>query len=260
MWLLEHNLRPVELTRQLTGAAEHRGVFPVLLDGRLVGWSPSVQAAEQLARELRIAKIDPSCAEVPSTMEICFVAPTDTGSQFPGLYLFAGGSRLLRPVKSLIRVGPDDLDKAEIEMIGTFEQPYMDIAVTREELMERPPAERRHFEISPEAIFSFTASLTPYPDFNQSPRNMYQCQMAKQTMGHSTYTWKYRADPKAYRLLTPQSPLVRTKAYTKYDVDHYPLGFNAVVAVMSYTVNPLSFQSLFTIFHEIITIRRLSGL
>lgn len=73
----------------------------------------------------------------------------------------------------------------------------------------------------------------------QSPRNMYQCQMAKQTMGHSCYTWRNRSDAKAYRLFTPQSPLVRTKMYVKYDVDHYPLGFNAIVAVMSYTVSTI---------------------
>lgn len=66
---------------------------------------------------------------------------------------------------------------------------------------------------------------------------MYQCQMAKQTMGHSCYTWHNRSDAKAYRLLTPQSSLVRTKTYVKYDLDHYPLGFNAIVAVMSYTVS-----------------------
>nr|VZI42136.1 unnamed protein product [Spirometra erinaceieuropaei] len=234
-WLLEKNLRPVELSRQLTGNTEHRGVFPVILDGRLVGWSPSVEAAEGLATELRHLKLDKSCTQVPSSMEICFIPPTDVGSQFPGLYLFVGGSRLLRPVRSLVRVGGENVEKAEVEMIGTFEQPYLDIAVTNEELLERPLRERKYMEVSPEAIFSFTASLTPYPDFNQSPRNMYQCQMAKQTMGHSSYTWRHRADPKAYRLLTPQSPLVRTKTYVKYDVDHYPLGFNAVVAVMSYT-------------------------
>lgn len=100
-------------------------------------------------------------------MEICFVPPTDTGSQFPGLYLFVGGSRLLRPVKSMVRVGGNHLDAAEEEMIGTFEQPYLDIAVTEAELMERPMEMRQHMEISPELIFSFTASLTPYPDFNQ---------------------------------------------------------------------------------------------
>lgn len=33
------------------------------------------------------------------------------------------------------------------------------------------------------SMLSVVASLTPYSDFNQSPRNMYQCQMGKQTMG-----------------------------------------------------------------------------
>lgn len=166
-WLLKHYLRPVEMSRQLTGIDEHRGLFPVLLDGRLVGWSPSGLAAQRLAKELRIAKLDPCCLHVPNTLEICLVAPTDTGSQYPGLFLFTGGSRLLRPVMSLVRFGPENVDKAEIEMIGTFEQPYMDIAVTLKELSERPVAERTHFEISPESLFSFVASLTPYPDFNQ---------------------------------------------------------------------------------------------
>jgi RNA polymerase Rpb2, domain 6 len=40
-----------------------------------------------------------------------------------------------------------------------------------------------HEELSTGAMLSVVASLTPYSDYNQSPRNMYQCQMGKQTMG-----------------------------------------------------------------------------
>ena len=40
-----------------------------------------------------------------------------------------------------------------------------------------------HREFHTNAMLSVIASLTPYSDYNQSPRNMYQCQMAKQTMG-----------------------------------------------------------------------------
>ena len=40
-----------------------------------------------------------------------------------------------------------------------------------------------HTETHPMAMLSVVASLTPFSDFNQSPRNMYQCQMGKQTMG-----------------------------------------------------------------------------
>ena len=38
-------------------------------------------------------------------------------------------------------------------------------------------------------------------------------------------------------LQTPQSPVVRPAAYDIYGVDDYPLGTNAIVAVISYTVN-----------------------
>ena len=72
-------------------------------------------------------------------------------------------------------------------------------------------------------------------NYNQSPRNMYQCQMAKQTMGTAVLNWDYRFDNKLYRILHSQKPLVRTKYYEKYKLDHYNSGTNAVVAVLSYT-------------------------
>ena len=53
----------------------------------------------------------------------------------------------------------------------------------------------------------------PLPDFNQSPRNMYQCQMGKQTMATPTHTWQYNAETKMYRLQTPTSPLFRPYHY-----------------------------------------------
>ncbi|KAG5450899.1 DNA-directed RNA polymerase I subunit RPA2 [Clonorchis sinensis] len=233
-WLTSNKLRSVELSRQLSGVTEAQNALPVLLDGRLVGWLSSLIEAEQLADELRDLKLDTQSKHVPYSLEIALVPPTDVGSQYPGLFLFTGGSRLLRPVKN-VRHGNQPEAGGLVEWIGTFEQPYLDIAVTQEELQERPEGAQSHMELTPEGIFSFVAGLTPYQDFNQSPRNMYQCQMAKQTMGHSCYTWRHRSDVKAYRLLTPQSPLVRTKTYVKYDIDHYPLGFNAIVAVMSYT-------------------------
>ena len=42
-----------------------------------------------------------------------------------------------------------------------------------------------HRELGCNAMLSVVASLTPYSDFNQSPRNMYQCQMGKQDHGHA---------------------------------------------------------------------------
>ncbi|CAN4080495.1 unnamed protein product [Withania somnifera] len=60
-------------------------------------------------------------------------------------------------------------------------------------------------------------------------------QMGKQTMGFSSQALNCRADQKLYHLQTPQTPIVRTKAYEKYCVDDYPLGTNAIVAVLAYS-------------------------
>lgn len=92
-----------------------------------------------------------------------------------------------------------------------------------------------HQEIDPINMLSIIASTVPFADYNQSPRNMYQCQMAKQTMGTPYHNHPYRMDNKVYRLLFPQAPIVRTESHNKYDFGQYPSGVNAVIAVISYT-------------------------
>eukprot|EP00695_Tsukubamonas_globosa_P004029 TRINITY_DN985_c0_g1_i1.p1 TRINITY_DN985_c0_g1~~TRINITY_DN985_c0_g1_i1.p1 ORF type:complete len:499 (+),score=147.83 TRINITY_DN985_c0_g1_i1:113-1498(+) len=64
---------------------------------------------------------------------------------------------------------------------------------------------------------------------------MYQCQMGKQTMGTPMHSFPYRPDNKLYRIQNPQAPLVRTLTQEAYDMNCYPTGANAIVAVISYT-------------------------
>ncbi|CDJ31653.1 DNA-directed RNA polymerase I subunit RPA2, putative [Eimeria mitis] len=97
------------------------------------------------------------------------------------------------------------------------------------------PLHYDYVELSPTAFLSVTAALTPFSNHNQSPRNIYQCQMLKQTMGTPFHAIPFRHDNKAYRLITPQKPLLRTRDYRQIDFDDYPTGVNAVVAVMCYT-------------------------
>jgi DNA-directed RNA polymerase I subunit RPA2 len=83
---------------------------------------------------------------------------------------------------------------------------FLNIAVTREETY----AETTHQELHPTNMLSVIANMTPFSDHNQSPRNMYQCQMGKQTMGTPLFSYPYRTDNKLYRIRTPQVPMVRT--------------------------------------------------
>lgn len=157
-------------------------------------------------------------------MEVALIPMTGKPSLYPGLFLFTTLCRLVRPVQNL------ELGKEEL--IGTMEQLFMNIAISEDEVL---PGVTTHQELFPHSLLSVIANFIPFSDHNQSPRNMYQCQMGKQTMGFPLLTYQDRSDNKLYRLQTPQSPLVRPYMYDYYDMDNYPIGTNAIVAVISYT-------------------------
>ena len=193
----------------------------VQLDGAIIGYmTPAL--ARHVATVLRIYKTE-GLHGVPLDLEIGFV-PTSHGGQYPGLYLFAGRARMMRAVKFLFN--------DRIDHVGPFEQVYLDVACQEHE-MERGIS--THLELSPTQVLSVVANLTPFSDFNQSPRNMYQCQMAKQTMGTPSGAVGRRTDNKLYRLQTGQTPIVRPALHNRYGMDDFPNGANAIVAVISYT-------------------------
>lgn len=175
-----------------------------------------------IADTLRYWKVEGS-HDLPLDLEIGYV-PESSGGQYPGVYLFSQQARMIRPVNYL------PLDKEDI--VGPFEQPHMSIAVNPQEIIS---GESTHVEFDPTNILSIVANMTPFSDFNQSPRNMYQCQMGKQAMGTPGTATRYRTDNKSYRLQTGQTPIVKAPLYDEYGLDNFPNGMNAVVAVISYT-------------------------
>ncbi|KAK5115453.1 DNA-directed RNA polymerase I subunit RPA2 [Meristemomyces frigidus] len=193
----------------------------VQLDGRILGFC-SPKQAKVIGDTLRYWKVE-GTHNVPTDLEIGYI-PSSNGGQYPGIYMFSTPARMLRPVSYL------PLDKTDF--VGPFEQPYMSIACTEPEIAS---GDSTHVEEDPTNILSIVANQTPFPDFNQSPRNMYQCQMGKQTMGTPGTALKYRTDNKSYRLQTGQTPVVRPPLYNEYGLDNFPNGTNAVVAVISYT-------------------------
>lgn len=209
---------------------EHAGppeVLQVLLDGRLIG-SIACSEVEKVVAHLRHLKLS-AASGIPDDLEVGYI-PLSFGGAYPGLYLFSSPSRFLRPVRNVTHT-----TNLNIELIGPFEQAFMEIRCADGGDGGRRSFTATHEEIHPTSILSVVANLTPWSDHNQSPRNMYQCQMAKQTMGFSSQALKFRSDVKTYHLQTPQSPIVRTAAYEKYCVDEFPTGTNAIVAVLAYT-------------------------
>lgn len=193
----------------------------VMLNGKILGWCDPAES-RRIADTFRYWKVEGS-HNVPKHLEIGFV-PSSRGGSYPGIFMSSQPARMVRPAKYL------PLEKEDF--VGPLEQPYMSIACTEPEIVS---GESTHVEFDPTNMLSILANMTPFSDFNQSPRNMYQCQMGKQTMGTPATALRYRTDNKMYRLQTGQTPIVRSPLHNAYGFDNFPNGTNAVVAVISYT-------------------------
>ena len=203
--------------------------IPVLLDGIVLGGVQSDEAFN-IIKQLRYLKATSSIQtsgkskwSLDPTIELAYFPKRPNPGAYPGIYIFTQPGRMIRPT---LHLGSN-----QIEWIGPMEQVFMDIACLKEDIR----SETTHVELDPTVMLSQIASMTPFSDYNQSPRNMYQCQMGKQTMGSPTHAWTHRSDNKLYRIQNPQAALVQTKTHRQYCMDEYPQGTNAVVAVISYT-------------------------
>ncbi|ETS87553.1 DNA-directed RNA polymerase I subunit RPA2 [Pestalotiopsis fici W106-1] len=193
----------------------------VMLNGKIIGWCKPAES-RRIADTFRHWKVEGSHG-VPLHLEVGFV-PASNGGTYPGIFMSSEPARMVRPTKYL--------PLEQEDFVGPLEQPYMSIACTESEVVS---GESTHVEFDPTNILSILANMTPFSDFNQSPRNMYQCQMGKQTMGTPGTSLRYRTDNKMYRLQTGQTPIVRSPLHNAYGFDNFPNGTNAVVAVISYT-------------------------
>ena len=92
-------------------------------------------------------------------------------------------------------------------------------------------------EIHGTAIFSASASINPFSEHNQAPRNMFSCQQVKQACSWYNTAFNKRFDTISTHLHSPQKPLSQTWTlpYILGGNGCMPYGENVIVAVGIFT-------------------------
>ena len=92
-----------------------------------------------------------------------------------------------------------------------------------------------HAEIHPSTMTGLLASMIPYSNHNQAPRNQLSGSQSKQGIGTMVTNIGDRYDTYAHQLCYGEAPLCRTFYYENIGNGEMPYGFNCVIAATSET-------------------------
>ena len=212
----------------------------VFVDGKFIGFHPDGAGLSSELREKRRS------SEIHAHVGVALHKPPHEGAT-ARLYVNCHAGRVLRPL-IIIREGRALLTREHLDKMAKRLTSWTDLVrngivelvdANEEEncvitLDDRHTRRHTHLEIFPPAILGAGASIIPYPEHNQSPRNTYESAMAKQSLGFSTPMMNTSTYVRQHFMLYPQTPIVNTKAMNLLGLEDRPAGQNCIVAVLPF--------------------------
>jgi len=212
----------------------------IFVDGKLIGYHKDGEKLVSSLRELRrSSKIHPHVGisihipeQVGATKRL--YVNCNAGRVLRSLIIVKDGkstltSELLDKVSKKLVSWNDLIRMGIIELIDANEEENCFITFDDKHIKKHT-----HTEIFPSAILGAGASIIPYPEHNQSPRNTYESAMAKQSLGFSTPMMNTSTYVRQHSMLYPQTAIVTTRAMELLGLEKRPAGQNCVVAVLPF--------------------------
>jgi DNA-directed RNA polymerase subunit B len=212
----------------------------VFVNGSILGYCASPQ---KLVDEIRKKR---RTGELSTEVNVAYFSKTQGKSD--EVYISCDQGRVRRPL-IVIENGVPKLQPEHVEKVRSGEWSWSDLikqgileyidAEEEENIyvaldFDQITPEHTHLEIATYTILGICASIIPYPEHNQSPRNSYEAAMSKQALGINLTNFPNRVDSRCHILHYPQTPLVKTKPMEIIGYTNRPSGQNCVVAILSF--------------------------